>query len=71
MTITPLKIAAKIIFISRQIYLNTQNREIVPYNQTKMQIQHDALFLQFSILNVSSSLDFLKLVGIRGNLSYL
>ena len=30
--------------------LNAQNLKIIPYNKKKkMQIQHDALFLQFSI----------------------
>ena len=33
MTINSLKIAAKIIFISRKIYLNIQNLEIIPDNQ--------------------------------------
>ena len=54
MTIKPLKIAAKIIFISRKINLNIQNLKIIPYNQKKMQIQHGALFLQFSIHPVYS-----------------
>ena len=35
MTIRPLKIATKIIFISRQINLSTQNLKIIPYNQKK------------------------------------
>ena len=49
MTIIPLKIAAKILFISRKFNLNIQNLKIIPYNQKKMQIQHGALLLQFSI----------------------
>ena len=49
MTIKPLKIATKIIFISRKINLNIQNLKIIPYSQKKMQIQHGALFLQYSI----------------------
>ena len=47
MTIKPLKIATKIILIKREINLNIQNLKLIPYNQTKMQIQHGALFLQF------------------------
>ena len=35
MTIKPLKIVAKIIFISRKTNLNIQNLEIIPYNQKK------------------------------------
>ena len=35
MTIKPLTIAAKIIFISRKINLNIQNLKIVPYNKKK------------------------------------
>ena len=50
MTIKPLNSAAKIIFISMKINPNTQNLKIIPYKQRKMSIQHDALFLQFSIL---------------------
>ena len=49
MTIKSLKIAAKMIFINRKINLNIQNLKIIPYNQKKMQIQYDTLFLQFSI----------------------
>ena len=49
LTIKPLKIAAKIIFISRTFDLNLQNLKTIPYNQTNMQIQRGALFLQFSI----------------------
>ena len=45
----PLKIAAKIFFITMKINLNIQNLKIIPYNQKKMQIQYGALFLQFSI----------------------
>ena len=41
----PIKITSKIIFLSRQINLNTWNLQIIPYNQEKMQIKHDALFL--------------------------
>ena len=33
MTIKPFKIAAKIIFVSRKINLNTQNLKIIPYNK--------------------------------------
>ena len=47
----PLKIAEKIIFINRKINLNIQNLKIIPYNQKKMQFQHGALFLQFSIFS--------------------
>ena len=39
MTIKPLKIAANIIFTSRNIKLHIQNLEIIPYTQKKMQIQ--------------------------------
>ena len=50
MTIKPLKIAAKIIFIFRKINLNIQNLKIIPYNQKETkQIQPGALFLQFSV----------------------
>ena len=49
MTTKPLNIAAKIIFMSRQYNLNTRNLKIIPYNQEKMQIKHDALFLHISI----------------------
>ena len=49
MTIKPLKIAAKIIFISRKINLNKQNLKNIPYNQKEIQIEHGALFVQFSI----------------------
>ena len=56
MTIQPLKIAAKNFFISRTINLNIQNLKIIPYNQKKMQIQHGALFLRFSINFRASSL---------------
>ena len=50
MTIKPLNIAAKIVFLSRKLNVNTQNLKIVPYNQNKMQIQDDALVLQLGIL---------------------
>ena len=57
MTIKPLKMAAKVIFIIRKINLNVQNLKIISYNQPKKkkkkkknQIIHGALFLQFSIL---------------------
>ena len=35
MTTKPLKIAANIIFMSRQINPNTRNLKIIPYNQEK------------------------------------
>ena len=53
MTIKPLTIAAKIIFISRKINLNIQNLKTIAYNQKKMQIQHGVLFMQFSIFCTS------------------
>ena len=63
MTIKPLKIATKIIFISRKINLNIQNLKIIPYNQEKKkQIQHGALFLQFSIYILGDVID-IKSVG--------
>ena len=49
MTIKPFTVAAKVIFISWKINLTIQNLKIIPYNQKKMQIQHGALCLQFSI----------------------
>ena len=49
MTINPLKIAAQIIFIDRQINLNTWNFKIIVYNQEKYKNIHGAIFLRFSI----------------------
>ena len=50
MTIKPLKIAAQIIFLDRQINLNTRNSKIIAYNQEICKTKHGALFLRFSIL---------------------
>ena len=44
MTIKPLKIAAQIIFIDRQVNLNTWNFKIVAYNQERYKNKHGALF---------------------------
>ena len=52
MTTKPLNIAAKIILMSRQYNLNTRNLKIIPYNQEKMRIKHDALFLHISIYHL-------------------
>ena len=38
MTIKPLKIAADIIFMSRQMNLSTRNLKIIPYNQEKYKL---------------------------------
>ena len=44
MTIQLLKIAAQIIFLDRQIYLNTRNLKIIAYHQENYKNKHDALF---------------------------
>ena len=49
MTIKPLKIAAKIIFIITNVNQKIQILNIIPHKQKQMQIQRGALFLQFSI----------------------
>ena len=42
--------AAKIIFMIRQIFLNTWHLKIIPNRQKQMQIKTGALFSQFSIV---------------------
>ena len=49
MAVKPLKIAAQIIFIDRQINLNTRNFKIIANNQENYKNKHGALFLRFSI----------------------
>ena len=44
MTSIPLNIAAKIIFMSRQINQNTGNLKIIPYKQEKCKLNMIALF---------------------------
>ena len=45
MTIRLLKIAAQIIFLDRQIKLNTRNLKIIAYDQENYKNKHGALFL--------------------------
>ena len=49
MTSIPLKIDAQIIFIDRQIYLNTWNFKIIAYNQVQYKNKHGAVLFRFSI----------------------
>ena len=49
MTIKPFKIAVQIIFIDRQINLNTWHFKIITYNQEIYKNKHGALFLRFSM----------------------
>ena len=44
MTTKPLKIAAKIIFMSRQINLNTRNLKVITYNQEKCKLNMTCYF---------------------------
>ena len=51
MTIKPLKIASKIIFISRKINLNIQNLKIISYNQKKNAKMWSVIFaVQYTLI---------------------
>ena len=45
MTIKQLKIAAQIVFMNRQIKLNTRNFKIIPYNEEKYKLDMVRYFL--------------------------